>query len=188
MTYSVPPQPKSITPYVIKVGETRWFEIIGSGFKSTTNIYLSGHPLESKSKSYDPFGLFPAKTSVKYPPIMAVKLSSCTEWGYDDDSTIMFVMPSANCPGFVDVIIENPAGYGKLTENVRINVYPTGTFPPPSFVPYQLPFLSGIQVIDPGNTTYVAPITGYILLETSIGYLLQENNDKLILDYLISKC
>ena len=61
-----------------------------------------------------------------------------------------FVMPSASVPGRVDVIVEGPYGYGKLTENVRLNTWNpflSGSMENLNYEPYQFPFLSGIEVI-----------------------------------------
>jgi hypothetical protein len=58
-------------------------------------------------------------------------------------------MPSASNVGYVDVIVENPVSYGNLTDNVRINTfnpYVTGTSLHDNFVPYQVPYLSGIKI------------------------------------------
>lgn len=184
MLYSVPPKPKFISPHAINVGMSCTFKIVGSGFESLTNVYLSGHPLHKISSEQDPFEKFPQKTSIKYPPFVAVKLLDC-EWTYDGNSTVTFIMPSASCPGFVDVILENPAGYGSLINNVRVNVYQT----PVSFIPYQFPFVNGIEVLPPNTpTTPVASLSGFILLDGDVMYVLQENGDRLELDFLLNNC
>lgn len=184
-SYSALPSPKTITPYIGIVGETRWFELVGSGFDTVTDVYLSGCPLAESSIVYDPFG----PSSQKHPSFFAVKLSAC-EWKYiKEDSTIIFALPQTLKTGFVDVIIENSIGYSSLVENVRVNTYENNSsFPPPAFSPYQFPFSNGIQILDPRDVTYVPVVSGFLLLETTTDYLLQENMDKIILDFVISNC
>jgi len=185
MIYSVPPKPKYIkSAYSVNVGQTRWFEVIGSGFENLTNVYLSGHPLHDISTEHNPFEKFPAKTSNKYPPFFGVKLLHC-EWSYDKNSTVRFLMPSATCPGLVDIIFENPAGYGKLTDNVKINTYSSSI----TFTPYQFPFISGISVLNSQYPIITTPsLSGFVLLDGDTLYLLQENGDRLELDFLLNNC
>lgn len=143
----VPPQPKTIEPYYAYVGQTQQFNTFGSGYAIINNVYLSGLPLSANSTLFNPFSSVP-KLSAQNPPFTAVKLLS-TQWSYNRDNFMTFVMPSATNAGRVDLIVEGPAGYGTLTESVRLN-----TFNPfvstdscyQIFVPYQMPYLSGIEV------------------------------------------
>lgn len=144
---AVPPRPKVIEPYYAKIGTFPQMNVWGSGFEHITNVYLSGYPLSGISTQQDPFSSFPT-LSAEYAPFFAVKLLS-SEWAYDRDSFMTFVLPSANAPGSVDLIVEGPAGYGKLTEGVRVNTF--NPFDPTSpeyvsYIPYQMPYLSGIEI------------------------------------------
>jgi hypothetical protein len=147
-----PPQPKIIQPEMTMVGKRQQFNVYGEGFSALTNVYLSGSPLSSISTTHNPFAES-IKLSAEFPPFTAVKLLS-TDWHYDKESLLTFIMPSATNFGYVDLIVEGPAGYGALTKNVRLNEF--NPFTPDSsdyqsFIPYQFPFLSGIRVIDNHN-------------------------------------
>ena len=142
------PQPTMIEPYLAKVGRPQKFRTIGSGFTSLNNVYLSGLPFADKSTTWNPLSGM-SSLSAQNPPFTAVKLLS-SNWWYDKDHSVTFVMPSATVPGFVDVIIEGPAGYGTLIEHVRkstYNPFDVGTPQYETYIPYQPPYLSGIEVV-----------------------------------------
>jgi hypothetical protein len=144
--HGVPPQPKAIAPYYAKVGEQQMFDVWGPGFTRINNVYLSGAPFNNTT-TFNPFSGY-NELSATNPPFSGIKIDP-SKWSYDKDSFMTFVMPSAQNPGRVDLIIEGPAGYGKLTEFVRVNTfnpYLSGTPEYDSFVPYQFPFLEGIIV------------------------------------------
>lgn len=146
-----PPQPKVVEPATAVTGVYQQFNVYGAGFTKINNIYVSGGPVELYSTLQDPFSAYPL-LSADNPPFIGTKIDS-TYWTSNNDNLVTFVMPSAASPGRVDVIIEGPTGYGLLTKNVRIN-----TFVPylstdslyNSFIPYQMPYLSGIEVF-PNN-------------------------------------
>lgn len=144
---ATPPQPKVIEPYSTSVGVLQQFDVWGAGFERVTNVYLSGSPLSSISTLQDPFSANPA-LSANYPAFSAVKLLS-SEWAFNRDNYVTFVMPSTEAPGTLELIVENPGGYGKLTENVRVsnfNPFIETSLEYASFVPYQVPYLSGISI------------------------------------------
>jgi len=61
-----------------------------------------------------------------------------------------FTMPSATNSGRVDVIVQGPLGYGKLTQGVRysnLNPYPPQSLEWSNHVPYQMKYLQGIEII-----------------------------------------
>ena len=184
------PKPKIVDPYYISVGQVKQFNLAGSGFKQVNNIYLSGPPLDYLSTKYSPFSNS-TELSGLFPPFTAIKLLS-SDWSYDKDSYCSFIMPPPHCPGYIDVIVEGPSGYGKLTENVRINTfnpYPSGTPQYDAFIPYQFPFLSGIEVrMEDGRPFDFASLSGSILTDGSIGFLLQEDGSKLNLIQALSTC
>lgn len=146
----VPPQPSTIEPYVSKTNKEQMFAVYGKSFNIINNVYLSGLPIDSISTLQNPFS-GNASLSADYPAFYGYKLD-VTEWKYDKDIFLMFKSPSAvNVPGFMDLIVEGPAGYGLLTENVRVNTFNPYLETSPqhsSYVPYQFPFLSGIEVIN----------------------------------------
>lgn len=145
--YAAPPQPKVIQPYSATIGTLQQFNMWGAGFDKVTNVYLSGSPLANVSTLQNPFSAVPTLSAI-YPSFTAVKLLT-SSWSYNGDSFMTFVMPSASTTGNVDVVVENPGGYGKLTEHVRINTFNPfilGTPEYNSYVPYQMPYLSGIEI------------------------------------------
>ena len=186
----VPPQPKFVDPYFTKVGATEQFNIVGAGFKVINNVYLSGLPVNYLSSYQSPFSTS-VDLSADYPSFTAVKLLS-SDWNYDRDSFLSFVMPPPQCTGRIDVILEGPVGYGKLTEYTRVNTFNpflTGTVKHDNFVPYQFPFLSGIEVREAdGTLPNFAALSGSILVDGTVGYLLQETGFKLNLNQTLSTC
>jgi hypothetical protein len=186
----VPPQPKFIDPYFTKVGETGQFNVVGGGFKVINNVYLSGLPVKYLSSDQNPFSTS-IELSADYPSFTAVKLLS-SDWNYDRDSFLSFVMPPPQCTGRIDVILEGPVGYGKLTEYTRVNTFNpflTGTVKHDNFVPYQFPFLSGIEVREAdGRLPNFAALSGSILVDGTVGYLLQETGFRLNLNQTLSTC
>ena len=142
-----PPQPKVIDPYFARAGIKQQFNVYGSGFQRINNVYLSGDPLNSLMTTQNPFS-GSITLSADFPAFTAVKLLS-SDWSYDRDTFMTFVMPSATNGGRLDLIVEGPTGYGSLTNHVRyndFNPFQVGTPEYDSFVPYQFPFLSGIEV------------------------------------------
>jgi len=142
-----PPQPKIVEPATTITGVFQQFNVYGAGFKNITNVYVSGAPIEAYSTLQSPFSAYPNILSA-YPAFDGVKIDS-TLWNSNNDNLLTFVMPSATMPGRVDVIVEDSIGYGLLTKNVRVNTFNPYTSSDPhysSFVPYQMPYLSGIQV------------------------------------------
>lgn len=186
----VPPQPKLIDPYYVSVGETKQFNLVGNAFTVINNVYLSGHPVEYLSTQQAPFSNS-SELSAQYPPFTAVKLLS-SDWFYNKETLCSFIMPPPRCVGRVDVILEGPVGYGKLTDHVRINTFNpfvSGTPQHSSFIPYQFPFLSGIEVRQADGTTFdFVALSGSILLDGSVGFLLQEDGSKLNLNQTLSTC
>lgn len=146
---AVPPQPQMIEPDRTKVGQPHTFVIHGMSLGSTKNVYLSGIPFNSMSLVYDMFSNFP-HLSADNPPFTGVMLSLST-WKAEKHPIeyLTFVMPSASIPGRVDVIVENQFGYGTLTKSVRVNTFNPfvpGTVSYATHIPYQVPYLSGIEI------------------------------------------
>lgn len=110
---------KPYTP-VVFTSATKEFNVYGKSFMRLEAVYLSGHPYENQT-FYNPFSSVP-KLSASYPGFFGVKLSS-TQYSTNFDNTITLTMPSATRPGYVDVIVQNSAGYGKLTQYVVKDLY-----------------------------------------------------------------
>lgn len=142
-----PPRPSYIEPFFTYVGNFQQFNVAGKGFHKITNVYLSGAPLLSLSTLCNPFSAN-AKLSAEYPEFFAFQVPEL-EWSVTEADVVSFVMPSAVQTGFVDVIVESPGGYGKLTEHVRLNTfnpYPSSSPLHELYVAYEAPYLSGIIV------------------------------------------
>ena len=110
---------KPYTP-VAFTSATKSFNVYGKSFFRVTNVYLSGLPYTSQT-FYNPFSAVP-KLSAQYPGFLGVKLLS-SSYQSNNDNTITFTMPSATRAGYVDIIVQNPAGYGKLTQYVVKYLY-----------------------------------------------------------------
>ena len=76
-------------------------------------VYLSGVPL-SGTTFYNPFSAVP-KLSANNPGFTAYRLLS-TEYSTNFDNTLVINVPPPVSAGYIDVIAQNPAGYGKLTQ------------------------------------------------------------------------
>lgn len=141
----VPPQPKVVYPDFARRNTQQQFYLYGSAFTHIDNVYLSGAPVDSISTFQSPFSAIPELSSVTF---NGVKLQANT-WNSDKDNLVTFVMPPLSSPGFVDILLQNPFGVGSLTKSVRINNF--NPFHPnhpeyTSYIPYQMPFLSGVQI------------------------------------------
>ncbi len=144
----VPPQPRTIEPYTMKANTSQAFFVYGEGFSQITNVYLSGAPIETVSTLQNPFS-GSSELSGSYLPFYGYKLDN-NSWRYNKDNFLTFVAPSSiDTEGRMDLIVEGPAGYGTLISSVKQN-----TFNPfnetlveyNNYVPYQVPYLSGIAV------------------------------------------
>lgn len=105
---------KPYTP-VVFTSATKTFNVYGKSFFNVTNIYLSGQPY-TNTTFINTFSSVP-KLSAQYLGFNAVRLLS-TQYLSNNDNIITLTMPSAVNPGMVDIIVENQAGYGKLTQYV----------------------------------------------------------------------
>lgn len=89
-------------------------DLYGKYFFDVRNVYLSASNVNmlSGAQIHDIFGTFP-KLSAHNPPFVGIKLSSYEVQG---DNHLKFNIPQIpQTNGYIDVIVENEAGYGKLT-------------------------------------------------------------------------
>ena len=129
---------KSYTP-VTHVGLSATFNVYGKSFMQLQAVYLSGVPL-SGTTFYNPFSAIP-KLSAVYPSFTAYKLLS-SNYSTNFDNTLTINVPPPVSAGYIDVIAQNPAGYGKLTQYAVKYLY--------SGVQTQLelrPWSSGVSVL-----------------------------------------
>lgn len=134
---------KPYTPTVF-TSASKSFNVYGKSFMELQAIYLSGAPYSNQT-FYNPFSAVP-KLSAHYPGFYGVKLLS-SEYTTNFDNTITFTMPSAVNAGYVDVIAQNPAGYGTLTQYVIKEPF-SGTLSLSTARPWSLGIkvLSGVEV------------------------------------------
>lgn len=128
------------------------FNVYGRSFMRLEAVYLSGAPL-SGTTFYNPFSAVP-KLSAHYPAFTAYKLLS-SEYSTNFDNTITITVPPPVTSGYIDVIAQNPAGYGTLTQFVIKELY-TGTQELSTLRPWALGIqaLSGVTAILPNNEIF----------------------------------
>jgi len=136
----------------------RSFNVQGVMLDYVTNMYVSGSPgvyttCTSGNSSqpcisyYDPASSN-ALISAMYPGFSGIAIPSGS-WNIQTPGLISFNLPQAVSAGYVDVIAFNEAGYGKLTEDAvrpTTNPYPSGSAEYDSYVEWQHPSISGIEV------------------------------------------
>ena len=121
------------------VGLSATFNVYGKSFMGLNAVYLSGAPL-SGTTFYNPFSGVP-KLSASYPGFTAYKLLS-SDFTTNFDNTITINVPAPVTGGYIDVIAQNPAGYGALTRFVIKDLY-TGLQP----LSVLRPWSSGVLVL-----------------------------------------
>jgi len=165
---------KPYTPSAL-IGETKTFNVYGKSFFNIRNVYLQGLPYIFQQTLQNPFSAVP-RLSALYPAFNAIKLSP-SQYISNNDNTLTFVMPSAERGGFVDIILENAAGYGVLTQYVikdTFNPYVSGTLEYNTYEPYIRPWANGVNIIDirPDRKFYILTIDNSLIKNiNSTGYI-----------------
>jgi hypothetical protein len=142
------PQPLHVDTYVVHTSSVKTITLFGHSYFDIRNIYLSGAPYKNISTLQTPFSTS-TELSSSYPNFYGVRIEP-GDFLQINQNTVQFTMPSATYPGFFDVIVENKGGYGSLIQRARKNTYNPyypGTQAYNNFIPYNPPFLSGIQVL-----------------------------------------
>jgi hypothetical protein len=148
ITYRAKPQIYDIDKYKLVVSppilsslQTLDFILVGN-FLNITNVYLSASNsllFNISSTFYNPFSGI-EKLSAKNIPFYGIKLSS---FSFSEKYLTFDFFQIPKVQGFVDVIVENEAGYSKLSvETIVLDI--TGCENIKSF---QKPCISGIQVV-----------------------------------------
>lgn len=96
------------------------FDVYGISFRNLQAVYLSGTPL-TNTTFYNPFSSIP-KLSAAYPGFTGIKLLS-SQFTTNFENTITIIIQPPTQIGYIDVIVQNPAGYGKLTQYVVKELY-----------------------------------------------------------------
>ena len=120
-------------------GLSATYDVYGRSFMRLNAVYLSGAPV-ANTTLYNPFSSVP-KLSAHYPGFTAYKLSS-SEYSTNFDNTITVKIPAPIAAGYIDVIGQNPAGYGTLTRFVIKEPY-SGTQPLSTLRPW----MYGINIL-----------------------------------------
>ena len=125
------------------------FNIFGNMYDYVTNVYVSGSDgVFGNMSTFNPAATN-AAISALYPPFSGVEV---TDWTLLNNNHIEFNMPSAIGSGKIDVIVFNDAGYGILTQDTynkidwNFNPYPESSSGHSTYVPYQPPWIDGIDV------------------------------------------
>jgi len=109
-------------PYepLMYTGISATFNVYGKSFMRLNAVYLSGIPV-ANTTLHNPFSGVP-KLSAYYPEFTAYKLLT-SEYFTNLDNTITINIPAPLSAGYIDVIAQNPAGYGILTKYVIRELY-----------------------------------------------------------------
>ena len=177
------PQPKTVFSETLKIGETKEFSLLGSGFNKIRNVYVAGCPFTGQMTLQTPFE-DDINLSTTFSPFYGIKLSK-ENWSYIDDSTLSIVMPSATSTGLIDIIVENEGGYGKLSDCMRLEL--SNEFNPTTSENYtSVHCMSGIRTLLSDGSTPVL-VDERLLSNGTIGadFILQETGDKILIDTAI---
>jgi hypothetical protein len=136
---------KKVTPHKISLNKNITaidITIEGKSFLRPRNLYLSASNISMFSyiSSYNPFisGSNIQKTS--YPSFSGIIIS---EFTIINENILIFNFPEQpKTTGYVDVIMENEAGYGKLTTDSLLPYISSFK----GFKNIQLPSISGIEI------------------------------------------
>ena len=130
------PQPFSVYPYTTLVSNTSSVvNLKGQSFFQVTNVYVSGNPLSTSSTFYNPFSGYPTLSAL-YPGFSAVQLPT-SSFSTNNDNNITLTLPRTDKAGYLDVIVQNEAGYGTLVQ------YASASYPA-----YNHPYNNGIIAIN----------------------------------------
>jgi hypothetical protein len=146
-------------------GSSVTFNVYGKSFMQLQAVYLSGAPV-ANTTLYNPFSGIP-KLSAHYQSFTAYKLLS-SDYNTNFDNTITIKIPPPIQSGYIDVIAQNPAGYGTLTQFVVKEPY--------SGIQTQRqlrPWSEGIVVYLSGDNSNVLAIDGSFLVTISGDYIVQ---------------
>jgi hypothetical protein len=139
------PAIRYVSPYYLREGQSTSIKIQGTGFNNVQGVFLSGNNSEIYPlTTYQPF----TATDTPFP---AFDGYSITEFETLNPTEITFTLPPTSAMGFVDIIVVNQCGYGKLTVDAnrcnRVeNPYPTTMSEHYNWCVLQFPFLNGLVI------------------------------------------
>ena len=154
-------------PYkpVMFTGLSAEYNVYGRSFTRLKAVYLSGAPIPNTT-FYNPFSAIP-KLSAQYQGFTAYKLLS-SDFSTNFDNTITIKVPAPITSGYIDVIAQNPAGYGTLTQFVIKEPY-SGTQTQQQLRPWS----DGIVVNGGVGEESILAIDGSFLVTISGEYIVQ---------------
>ena len=113
---AIPPRIEVIEPTYGRVAKQLQIDMWGKGFEKVFNVYLSGDCL-SGLQLFSPYATISSLSSL-YPTFEGVKIDE-SKWHYNKENYISIEGLSAYQPGEIDIVIEGPKGYGKLTDTLN---------------------------------------------------------------------
>lgn len=139
-------------PYkpIMFTGLSATFNVYGRSFIGINAVYLSGAPLDNTT-FLNPFSAVP-KLSAQFPGFTGIRLLS-SNFTTNFDNTITINIPAPSRTGHIDVIAQNPAGYGALTRYVIREPY-SNTQTQQQLRPWSL----GVQVLSGATPTPPTPV------------------------------
>jgi len=148
------PRPTDINPIFANIGISNNIVVMGRSFIGINGVYLSGGPYSSISTIQDPFSaIHQEHMATKFPAFTAFKVSPFSV-NINSDCILTITIPPPSATGYFDIIIQNNAGYGKLSKFSK------------KFGSYQPPYYQkGILVISNDNNTYIMDGNGNIITD-----------------------
>jgi hypothetical protein len=154
-----------LTLFNNELSSTNNFEITLNGnFLNISNVYLSSSDVDMfyGSTYYNPFSGI-QNLSAKNLTFYAKKIEN---FSFSEKFLIFDIPKDIRYGGFVDIIIENESGYTRLTKESILKTTCNQEFN------YNNPTALGISI---------KMIHPYLLLENNEGFVLQENNDRIVI-------
>lgn len=146
-------------------GLSATYNVYGKSFMRLNAVYLSGDPV-ANTTLYNPFSSVP-RLSALYPEFTAYKLLS-SEYTTNFDNTITITVPAPIAAGYIDVIAQNPAGYGALTRFVIKDPY-SGALTQRQLRPWS----DGVVVYLSGDNSNILTIDKSFIITISGDYIIQ---------------
>lgn len=150
VTISARPQPNKTEPCkIVSFNQTVLnngfleIDVFGKSFFDVTNVYVSSSndQMFSDIELQNPFNGID-KLQEKYPPFYGKKLSNFSLFNENYLSFVLDELPKAN--GYIDIIMENEAGYGILTHDNKTP--PVSAYPDAQLIECETCGLDGIQI------------------------------------------
>jgi hypothetical protein len=158
---------------VIQVNTSKTFTVYGKSFFRVSGVYLSGSDgVYENTTFFDPFSASPKLSS--YGGFFGVQLSAGL-YQSNNNNELKFTTIPAICSGYVDVILQNEAGWGALTQFVvksTQNPYTSGSFEYNNYTPYQRPWKDGL-IVNSTTTSLSYLSAGTLMLTSCNGFDLE---------------